>query len=135
MEESGCQLEALASLARASASLTKNFIYTAPTGGGKTLVADLLAWHHCLAGCKVFLRSVQIVAMSATFACIERLAQWLDAEFFWLRSGVAVHHSGISMAERMLVEAEFMKGNIRCLFCTSTLAAGVNLPAHRISRP
>ncbi|RQM21724.1 hypothetical protein B5M09_001509 [Aphanomyces astaci] len=46
--------------------------------------------------------------------------------------GFGVHHAGMKREDRSLVEALFADGHVRVLCCTSTLAWGVNLPAHTV---
>lgn len=49
-----------------------------------------------------------------------------------LEHGLAYHHAGMEVEDRHLVESAFKNGVIRCLCATSTLAMGVNLPAHLV---
>ncbi|XP_036144237.1 activating signal cointegrator 1 complex subunit 3 isoform X2 [Monomorium pharaonis] len=47
-------------------------------------------------------------------------------------NGLSVHHAGLLRSDRNLVEKYFADGLIKVLVCTSTLAWGVNLPAHAV---
>ncbi|XP_070529039.1 activating signal cointegrator 1 complex subunit 3 isoform X2 [Cardiocondyla obscurior] len=47
-------------------------------------------------------------------------------------SGLSVHHAGLLRSDRNQVEKYFSDGLIKVLVCTSTLAWGVNLPAHAV---
>ena len=46
--------------------------------------------------------------------------------------GIAFHHAGLHTEDRRSVEAAFINGYLPVLFSTSTLAMGVNLPAHLV---
>ena len=49
-----------------------------------------------------------------------------------LTFGIGIHHAGLVERDRTLVENLFAQQKIQVLIATSTLAWGVNLPAHLV---
>ncbi len=47
-------------------------------------------------------------------------------------AGMGVHHAGMLRGDRSSTEALFEQGLIKVLFCTATLAWGINLPGHTV---
>ncbi len=54
--------------------------------------------------------------------------EWLDG----LRRGVAAHHAGLIPAFKETVEELFVRGLVRAVFATETLALGINMPARTV---
>ncbi|MHA1281887.1 MAG: DEAD/DEAH box helicase [Promethearchaeota archaeon] len=46
-----------------------------------------------------------------------------------VKYGIAFHHAGLLPKERLLIENYYKKGVIKVICCTTTLSAGINLPA------
>ncbi len=54
--------------------------------------------------------------------------EWRDA----LERGIAAHHAGMLPAFKETVEELFVRGLVRCVFATETLALGINMPARTV---
>jgi superfamily II DNA/RNA helicase len=54
--------------------------------------------------------------------------EWLDG----LRRGVAAHHAGLIPTFKETVEELFVRGLVRVVFATETLALGINMPARTV---
>ena len=67
----------------------------------------------------------------------EELQMWVDRVKdphmkHCLQFGIGMHHAGLEPADRQIAEDLFARCKILVLVCTSTLAWGVNLPAHLV---
>jgi ATP-dependent DNA helicase HFM1/MER3 len=49
-----------------------------------------------------------------------------------LQHGIAFHNAGLHYQDRQLVESLFSQSDLRVICTTSTLAVGINLPAHLV---
>jgi len=54
--------------------------------------------------------------------------EWADA----LASGIAAHHAGLLPAFKEAVEEAFVRGLVKVVFATETLALGINMPARSV---
>jgi ATP-dependent RNA helicase HelY len=54
--------------------------------------------------------------------------EWLEA----LERGIAAHHAGLLPAFKETVEELFVRGLVRAVFATETLALGINMPARTV---
>src|SRR6201999_1794092 len=54
--------------------------------------------------------------------------EWRDG----LHRGVAAHHAGMVPAFKEPVEALFVRGLVKAIFATETLALGINMPARTV---
>ncbi|MHA6794666.1 DEAD/DEAH box helicase [Pseudonocardia bannensis] len=54
--------------------------------------------------------------------------EWREA----LERGIAAHHAGLLPAFKETVEELFVRGLVRCVFATETLALGINMPARTV---
>ncbi|XP_035527998.1 activating signal cointegrator 1 complex subunit 3 [Morone saxatilis] len=91
-------------------------------------------------------KSVRVVGLSTALANARDLADWLgigqiediiatvrDSNLkLTLAFGIGMHHAGLHERDRKTVEELFVNCKIQVLIATSTLAWGVNFPAHLV---
>lgn len=74
---------------------------------------------------KSFRSNLSSTLLSQQFQYSKQLASFV-------LSGIAFHHSDLSMKERKLIEDAFRGGHLKVLCATGTLGTGVNLPIFRV---
>jgi replicative superfamily II helicase len=68
-----------------------------------------------------------------TSRCVQALAKVKDTNLqHTLQFGIGLHHAALSNTDREVVEELFCSQKIQVLVATSTLAWGVNTPAHLV---
>lgn len=45
---------------------------------------------------------------------------------------MGAHNAGIKRKDRLMIEKSFIKGDLSVVFCTATLAWGINMPCHTV---
>lgn len=67
-------------------------------------------------------------------AYVEAIAEGIRDEALkhTITFGIGLHHAGLSVHDREVVERMYLSGEIRVLVATATLAWGVNLPARLV---
>ena len=86
-------------------------------------------------------QAAQVLAKEMKFFFRQEDIQWLKKASYQFRDsklselvarGIAYHHAGMDVNDRKLVEKIFLSGRMAVLLSTTTLALGVNLPAHLV---
>lgn len=115
------------------------------------LVTEVIPAHSCLVFCPTKKNCENVAGMICRYLTDEFLQHRQEEKSLLLRElrdsgngslcpvlkrtvpyGLAYHHSGLTSEERKLVEEAYSSGVLCLLACTSTLAAGINLPARRV---
>jgi helicase len=74
---------------------------------------------------------LRIVAKEA-LETLESPTKQCEELFSCILNGTSFHHAGLVTKQRNTIEDNFKNGNIKIIFATPTLAAGINLPAFRV---
>jgi helicase len=104
------------------------------TERGEACLVFVKAKHECRIGAAALARRL---ALPRADGAIDRLngcepTHCREHLLETLEHGVAFHNADLSTAERRIVEDAFRRGEVRVLVSTSTLAVGLNLPAHNV---
>ncbi|GAN10881.1 DEAD/DEAH box DNA helicase [Mucor ambiguus] len=75
----------------------------------------------------------RITTLNKSFTSEQSSARFKNKNLLkFVGRGLAFHHAGLDPADRFQVETKFMNREVRVIATTSTLAVGVNLPAHLV---
>lgn len=113
-------------------TLTQNVCHLA--GLGESCLIFVKARHESRRGAELLSRRLDLPAARETMERVRALepTRSRDALLETLNSGVAFHNTDLSPDERRAAEEGFRCGEVRVMVSTSTLAAGLNLPARNV---
>lgn len=104
------------------------------TESGESCLVFVKACREARHGAELLAQRLSLPAASATIETLRGLesTRARDALLCTLETGTAFHNADLLPDERRAVESGFRKGEIKALAATSTLAVGMNLPAHNV---
>ncbi|VDM79137.1 unnamed protein product, partial [Strongylus vulgaris] len=121
--------------------------FTPPTAGTRNYVQSEKSVSSISSSPPIYLVLVEVSSESCRIILSLIQASRNHKLFEFFRFGLGVHHAGLVRHDRLLMERTFHQGHImiicrmsnflsylsfKVLFCTATLAWGVNLPAHAV---
>jgi helicase len=101
---------------------------------GEACLVFMKSKHECRSAALTLARSLSLPPANDAMELLQECeaTHSRDALIETLEHGVAFHNADLSPAERRLVEHAFRRGDARIMVSTSTLAVGLNLPAHNV---
>jgi helicase len=102
--------------------------------GGESCLVFVKARHESRRGAELLARRVSLPPAREAIEALRALepTRSRDCLLETLTTGVAFHNADLSPEERRIVEQGFRAGAIKVMVSTSTLALGMNLPAHNV---
>ncbi|NUM56132.1 MAG: DEAD/DEAH box helicase [Candidatus Hydrogenedentes bacterium] len=101
---------------------------------GESCLVFVKSKHESRRGAELMAGRVDIAPAAAAIDALRKFeaTHSRDSLVETLSAGVAFHNADLSRDERRIVEEGFRAGTVRVLISTSTLAVGMNLPAHNV---
>ena len=101
---------------------------------GEACLVFMKSRHECRHGAMTLARSMSLPPADDAIEALRtsEATHSRDALIECLEHGVGFHNADLSPVERDIVEGAFRRGGARIMVSTSTLAVGLNLPAHNV---
>lgn len=101
---------------------------------GESCLVFVKAKHEARRGAQLLAQALDLPPAAGATDALRKLepTHSRDCLIETLGSGIAFHNADLSRDERRVVEHAFRSGEVRVIVSTSTLAVGMNLPAHNV---